>query len=329
MLVLDTTRLPSDVHETELLLRLAFRESLLHQAPLYISPASTFTRVGDEAAALRTVLGQVRRGLRLDHVPRRPGSVARSRAVRQHRVLQAQLSRCRVPPFGARRGASRSPLTCRSALQATLASKLAERFRLTPGQIRHAVAAVEDERLVHDAPPALSFERLAAASREQAQHELSTLAVKIAPAHRWPDLVLPDPAQDQLVELCGHIRNESLVFDQWGFGARLTYGRGVSALFSGPPGTGKTMAAEVIASELQLDLFQDRPLRGGQQVHRRDREEPRRIFDAGRGRATRSCSSTRPMRCSASAPRSRTPRPLRQHRDQLPAAADGGRTAAS
>jgi len=254
MLVLDATRLPADVHETELLLRLAFRESLLHQAPLYISPVSPFTHAGDEAAGLRTALGQAVEAYGwmtfLAGQDPWPDREPFGNVVFYSTTLPMPTPAIRRIAWS---DALATHLPERDA--GDLASKLAERFRLTPGQIRHAVAAIEDERVVHAASQTLSFERLAAASRDQAQHELSTLAVKIAPAHRWPDLVLPDPAQDQLVELCGHIRNESVVFDRWGFGTRLTYGRGVSALFSGPPGTGKTMAAEVIAADLQLDLF--------------------------------------------------------------------------
>ena len=73
--------------------------------------------------------------------------------------------------------------------------------------------------------------------------------------------------------------------DEWGFGRKLSLGKGVNALFAGPPGTGKTMAAEVIAGELRLRSLPDRPVAGGQQVHRRDREEPRSAFSPRRENA--------------------------------------------
>ena len=69
-------------------------------------------------------------------------------------------------------------------------------------------------------------------------------------------------------------RQRGRVYEAWGFGAQLGRGRGITALFAGPSGTGKTMAAEILAGELRLDLYRDRPRRRGQQVHRRDREEP-------------------------------------------------------
>ena len=67
--------------------------------------------------------------------------------------------------------------------------------------------------------------------------------------------MVPEEAHRQLRELAARVEHRTLVMDDWGFGARLACGRGVTALFAGPSGTGKTMAAEVIAAELGLDLF--------------------------------------------------------------------------
>ena len=91
----------------------------------------------------------------------------------------------------------------------------------------------------------------------------------------WDDLVLPaDAARDAAASsrpTSGIARRST---SDWGFGAQGARGLGISALFAGASGTGKTMAAEVLARELALDLYRDRPLAGRQQVHRRDREEP-------------------------------------------------------
>lgn len=95
----------------------------------------------------------------------------------------------------------------------------------------------------------------AAASRTQVQHRLSELAEKRVPSRSWADLVLPEEPLALLTEACNRYRFNETVLNRWGFGAKLPYGRGLALLFAGPPGTGKTMAAEVIAQDLGLELY--------------------------------------------------------------------------
>jgi SpoVK/Ycf46/Vps4 family AAA+-type ATPase len=96
---------------------------------------------------------------------------------------------------------------------------------------------------------------LAAACRAHSVHRLGELAVKIEPNYGWDDIVLPEDQREQLREICSQARYRHRVFGEWEFGRKLSGGKGLIALFSGPPGTGKTMAAEVIASELRLELY--------------------------------------------------------------------------
>ena len=78
---------------------------------------------------------------------------------------------------------------------------------------------------------------------------------KIEPRAEWDDLVLPPDPLAQLRELCDHAKYRHVVYGVWGFDRKLSRGTGLVAPFAGPPGTGKTMAAEVIANELGLELF--------------------------------------------------------------------------
>ncbi len=97
--------------------------------------------------------------------------------------------------------------------------------------------------------------RLWNACRAQARPRLDDLAQRIEPRAEWDDLVLPEPQSDLLRVIAAHVRHRTQVYERWGFAAQSARGLGISALFVGGSGTGKTMAAEVLARELRLDLY--------------------------------------------------------------------------
>jgi SpoVK/Ycf46/Vps4 family AAA+-type ATPase len=129
-------------------------------------------------------------------------------------------------------------------------------FRLTGGQIRDAAAAARSIALARDpAEPRVTEADLFAACRLQSNPKLAQLAQKLAPHFSWDDIVLPPDQRVQLQEIADQVRHRAVVYDAWGFGAKLSRGKGINALFVGPPGTGKTMAADVLAHTLGLDLY--------------------------------------------------------------------------
>jgi hypothetical protein len=130
---------------------------------------------------------------------------------------------------------------------------LAGQFQLTTGQIRDAVASARD--WVRQSGEALSEAALFAAARLYSNPRLSSLARKLQPRFGWDDIVLPTDQRNLLHELINTVRQRPRVLDEWGVGLKLASSRGVTVLFAGPPGTGKTMAAEVISGELGLDLY--------------------------------------------------------------------------
>ena len=93
------------------------------------------------------------------------------------------------------------------------------------------------------------------AARSVTGHELRNLTRRVIPAHSWDDIVLPAEPVSQLREICRRVRRRHQVLDKWGFENKLSSGKGICALFYGYSGTGKTMAAEVIAHALELDLY--------------------------------------------------------------------------
>ena len=93
------------------------------------------------------------------------------------------------------------------------------------------------------------------ACRAQARARLDNLGQRMEPAATWDDLVLPDTQRQTLRDIAAHVRRRPKVYEEWGFAAKSARGLGISALFAGPSGTGKTMSAEVLANELRLDLY--------------------------------------------------------------------------
>jgi len=130
---------------------------------------------------------------------------------------------------------------------------LAGRFRLTADQISDAVEAGAYVAYGRGEEP--SAADLFAAARTRSDAELAGVARKIEPIHDWSQIALPDDTLHQLREICQQVVERHQVLDRWGFGRRLSLGKGVNALFAGPSGTGKTMAADIIARDLGLDLY--------------------------------------------------------------------------
>ncbi|MEH1891904.1 MAG: ATP-binding protein [Nostoc sp.] len=91
--------------------------------------------------------------------------------------------------------------------------------------------------------------------RIQARPRLDELAQRIEPVADWEDLVLPPLHKQVLHELVAHVRQRNTVYGSWGFGGKSARGLGITALFAGASGTGKTLAAEVLASVLRLDFY--------------------------------------------------------------------------
>jgi hypothetical protein len=119
-------------------------------------------------------------------------------------------------------------------------------YRLTPEQVRAAAdGAVQRATARHRAVEA---EDLQSGARAQNAAGLEKLARRVSPRATWDDLVLPRTVEGQLRSIAGRVRQRGQVFDNWRLGSSSSRGRGVTALFAGDSGTGKTMSAEVVAA---------------------------------------------------------------------------------
>ena len=126
-------------------------------------------------------------------------------------------------------------------------------FLLAPEQVARAARAAS-QRAAAEARP-IDAGDLQAGARAQNAAGLERLARRIEPKVSWEDLVLPPQVVAQLDELAARARHRDQVLDVWGMGKRSSKGRGITALFAGDSGTGKTMSAEVAAGDLGLDLY--------------------------------------------------------------------------
>jgi len=225
--------LPASTEEIDLLARLWQRETLIAPFGLYVeddadSGASTSAR----GAFLSRTGGLILLGGH-DVFPDAPGAAA---------VLDV------ATPTGAeQRALWREVLGPTSDVDV---GPLVEQFNLDADMIR---------RIARDAGPLpdgpLATVVLRSVARKHLRPRLESAAVRVEPMASWDSLILPDAETALLHQIAEQVTQRSRVYRDWGFGARMNRGLGISALFAGESGTGKTMAAEVLANELGLDLF--------------------------------------------------------------------------
>jgi hypothetical protein len=131
---------------------------------------------------------------------------------------------------------------------------VAARYPITGGIILRAADAALS--LARAGGGALDASDVHVGLRSALSSQLSGLGSRVLRRQRWEDLVLSEDHLDEIREFIARVRHRRRVYDDWGFAAKMAKGLGLSALFAGPPGTGKTMVAGIIADELALDLYQ-------------------------------------------------------------------------
>ena len=260
LLVADLTRFPNDADPGPLLRRLS-REKTLLNAILYVN---AFDAPSTDGADLGRVV--------LEALASSGGiAILAGRqpwALSGHGPAGVLCVPFQTPAFAQRRAWWTANLSERGVrLDDVNLDPLAARFALSPAQIAEAVASAcaaarcraaafasnaQPECAPNEGP---TLQDLMGAARQHINQYLGALGQKIEPVYTWDDIVLPEDVLAQLRELCDWIAQRQRVLGTWGFGHKLSRGKGANALFSGPSGTGKTMAAEIIANELSLDVY--------------------------------------------------------------------------
>ena len=130
---------------------------------------------------------------------------------------------------------------------------LAHRFPVGPAAIQRAALSVG---LLGREGTRFTATALASGLRHNIAERLTGLARRVDVTQSWADLVVSDEIENAVRALISRIRHSHQVLDTWGYRSKIARGTGSAALFSGPPGTGKTMVAGLIARELDLELYQ-------------------------------------------------------------------------
>ncbi|NIM14307.1 MAG: AAA family ATPase [Candidatus Aminicenantes bacterium] len=136
---------------------------------------------------------------------------------------------------------------------------VANKFNFTGGQIRDAAVEAGNLAMIRccgdNCDGEITIEDLYRGCSRQSNRKLSEMARKIKPRYTWSDIVLPGDKLQQLKEIRNYVKYRQVIYHDWGFDRKLSLGKGLNILFPGLSGTGKTMAADVIANELHLDYY--------------------------------------------------------------------------
>lgn len=135
----------------------------------------------------------------------------------------------------------------------SVVQQCAHRYAISPGLINRAASAAQ---ALAGVPATVEAGHVHLALRAHLDRRLAGMARRIETTQTWDDLVLPNDQIHLLIEIAARAKFKQRVLDDWGFADKVGRGHGLSALFSGPPGTGKTMIAGLLADELGLDLYQ-------------------------------------------------------------------------
>ena len=233
--------LPSQSSEIEILTRLWQRESLLLPVALYVDAEDAATAPsGETSRALRQFLSS---GIGIGFVGVNDTAIGLGTASFTVDV--------RKPT------SSEQFIVWEKLLDSQICAAESDRTpQLLAGQFNFSLSDIQQAvTTAHSTAPQQSRERIWEVCRNMTRPRLDSLAQRLESKATWDDLVLPLEQMNLMRQIAGQVRERHKVYESWGFARVMNRGFGISALFAGESGTGKTMAAEVIANDLQLNLY--------------------------------------------------------------------------
>lgn len=131
-------------------------------------------------------------------------------------------------------------------------NEIAGTFKLTPGQVNNAANLIFSEKILNGK---ITKKIIFNSIQKTVQANFGENAYLIKTENTWDDLIIPEQDKKMIINICKQQKIKNIVFEKWELEKRINYGLGLSLLFSGPPGTGKTMVAGIIANEMGLELY--------------------------------------------------------------------------
>ena len=268
---LDANLIPTEPEEIEGILRLWEREALLRKSVLFMDWDESAEGPQESSGALR-LIGRSAFPLIISSQTNRP--------IKTRPTVYFDLKN---PTRDEQKEIWKDLLPSTGSEVAWMAEGMASEFDMSTRSIRAASLALHTRPISQVSSAQLSALPLREACIAVSRPKLDGLAQRIDSMATWDDIVLPEDKRRMLQRISVHVRQRSKVYESWGFSSKGSRGLGISALFAGASGTGKTMAAEVLAGDLGMDLYRIDLSRVVSKYIGETEKNLARVFDAAEG----------------------------------------------
>lgn len=264
LLSIDLAEILSRALPFEESLLLAFREALLFGAGIYLENLESLLHKDEKNySPVKTVIKMIKEMTSLTFIETGSSALNNESSFSDYFFRSIEF---KIPSYNARKHIWNSVAQKELGRNNNLRLEddvdfeiLSSKFVFTPAKIRDSFQFAKNQAIARsdntDGSKVITMNDLYNGCKVQSNNDLGIMAKKIRPNYTWRDIVLPHQILDLLKDICTVVKYKGTVYYEWGFDAKFSLGKGLTALFSGESGTGKTMAAEVIAKELDLDLY--------------------------------------------------------------------------